>query len=176
MNASLLSQALLGGALLLAAGPAGAAAGARPAIAQAPRDPVARSQFTRAIRDREPVGDVVTLPNSVDHVYYFSEIRGMTGKTIVHRWMYHGRVMAEVRFPIGGPRWRVYSRKTLEPKQLGRWTVVVTNGSGWPLHAEMFDYVAATPPAHPAPAAVRRTAPPVATPAASKTPPADQDN
>lgn len=176
MNTSLLLRALLGGALLLTAAPAGAAPSSRPAITQAPRDPVARSQFTRAIRDHEPVGNVVTLPNSVDHVYYFSEIRGMTGKTIVHRWMYRGKVMAEVRFKIGGPRWRVYSRKTLDPKQLGRWTVVVTNGSGWPLHAEMFDYVAATPTPHPAPAAVRRTAPPVATPAASKTPPAGQDN
>ncbi len=136
--------------MLLTATAAGAAA-SHPAPAQARPNPVVRSQFTRAIRNREPVDDIVTLPNSVDHVYYFSEIRGMTGKTIVHRWMYHGRVMAKVRFHIGGPRWRVYSRKTLDPKQLGRWTVVVTNGSGWPLHAEMFDYVAATPPPRTAP-------------------------
>ncbi len=121
---------------------------AAPATPAAHPDPVVRSQFTRAIRDREPVDDVVTLPNSVDHVYYFTEIRGMAGRTIVHRWMYHGRIMAEVRFKIGGPRWRVYSMKTLDPDQTGRWTVVVTDGSGWPLHAEMFDYVAA--PAHPA--------------------------
>lgn len=159
MNASFLLRALLGGALLLTAAPAGAAPSSRPALAQTPRDPVVRSRFTRAIRNREPVDDVVRLPNSVDHVYYFTEIRGMTGKTIVHRWMYHGRVMAEVRFHIGGPRWRVYSRKTLDPKQLGRWTVVVTNGSGWPLHAEMFDYVAATPPPRTAHPGSRRTAP-----------------
>ena len=82
--------------------------------------------------------------------------------------------MAEVRFRIGGPRWRVYSRKTLDPAQLGRWTVVVTDGSGWPLHAETFDYVAAAPTPHPAPATVHPAAPPVATPATSKTPPAGQ--
>lgn len=155
---------LLGTVLTLMALPAAAGTAAPPASAPR-RDPVVQSQFTRAIRNHEPVDDVVTLPNSVDHIYYFTDIRGMTGKTIVHRWIYHGKVMAEVRFKIGGPRWRVYSRKTLAPDQLGRWTVVVTNGAGWPLHAEMFDYVAAQPKQHPAPAPAPR---PGAHPAAAR--------
>ncbi|HQU16227.1 MAG: hypothetical protein B7Z66_09915 [Chromatiales bacterium 21-64-14] len=138
-----------------------AAQSASPAAAPAHEDPVVRSQFTRGIKDREPVDDVVTLPNSVDQVYYFTDIKGMEGKTIIHRWMYDGRVVAEVRFKIGGPRWRVYSLKTLDPTSLGRWTVVVTDGSGWPLHAEMFDYVAAHPgkPAPPAAASAPKAAP-----------------
>lgn len=145
-----LALALAAAGPVASAGAAPAASSPPPAAPAARPDPVVRSQFTRAIRDREPVDDVVTLPNSVDHVYYFTEIRGMAGRTIVHRWMYRGRIMAEVRFKIGGPRWRVYSMKTLDPDQTGRWTVVVTDGSGWPLHAEMFDYVAApAPPAHP---------------------------
>lgn len=144
-----------------------AAPAAPEAAAAVHKDPVVRSQFTRGIKNREPVDDVVTLPNSVDQVYYFTDIKGMEGKTIVHRWMYDGRVVAEVRFKIGGPRWRVYSLKTLDPASLGRWTVVVTDGSGWPLHAEMFDYVAAHPDKPAAPHAA-----PVATPTPHATAPA----
>ena len=49
--------------------------------------------------------------------------------------------MARVPFVVYGPRWRVYSTKTLEPSWTGEWTVRVEDESGRVLHTESFSYV-----------------------------------
>ncbi len=105
-----------------------------------PKGRVSRAQFTTAIRDREPVDDLVVLEAPEDHIYYFSELRGLKGHHVVHRWIHDGRVLAEVGFDVKGDRWRVFSRKTLLPDQTGRWTVEVVDQSGWPLRASQFEY------------------------------------
>ncbi len=90
---------------------------------------VARSAFTTGVADREPADDLSTLGNDVARVLYFTELRGLEGRTVVHRWQYKGEVMAEVPFAVGGPRWRVHSSKALDPSWLGEWTVsVVVDG------------------------------------------------
>ncbi|RMG27703.1 MAG: DUF2914 domain-containing protein [Gammaproteobacteria bacterium] len=129
-------------ALLAAVRPA--AADPPGAVHRPPEGRVARATFTHGIRDREPIDRVVTLDNRARSLYYFTELRNLQGHTVVHRWRYHGQVLAEVPFHVGGPRWRVYSRKTLLPHQLGRWAVeVVDQDSGWPLRVDYFEYVAA---------------------------------
>ena len=60
-------------------------------------------------------------------------------------------MISSVSFDVGGPRWRVYSKKLLDAKTIGQWTVVVTDENGWPLavrkfiHGDkvMLDYLAA---------------------------------
>ncbi len=90
---------------------------------------VARSAFTTGVADREPADELSTLGNDVDRVLYFTDLRGLEGRTVVHRWQYKGEVMAEVPFAVGGPRWRVHSSKALDPSWLGEWTVsVVVDG------------------------------------------------
>ena len=117
--------------------------------AEVHRGSVARDAFTSAIEDREPVDNLTQIPNSQQRVYYFSDLRGLEGQIVTHRWEYNDQVMAEVKFKVGGPRWRVYSSKNLLPEWQGKWTVVVLDESGWPLKASMFEYVA-TPAAPPA--------------------------
>lgn len=102
---------------------------------------VARAQFTSGVNNREPVDRVVVLPNTVADVYFFTEVRHMAGQTIIHRWKYNDKVISEKRLSIGGPRWRAYSKVTLKPRDVGKWTVVVTDGSGWPLKAAIFEYM-----------------------------------
>lgn len=132
----------LGLALLATGACAQEAAG--PPVHEKPEGEVARAQFTRGIVDREPVDRVTVLPNDETTLYYFTELRRLAGHTVLHRWRYKGQVLAEVAFKVGGPRWRVYSRKTLLPSQLGRWEVeVVDRDSGWPLRVDYFEYVAA---------------------------------
>ena len=90
---------------------------------------MARSAFTTGVADREPADDLSTLSNDVDRMLYFTELRGLEGRTVLHRWQYKGEVMAEVPFAVGGPRWRVHSSKALDPSWLGEWTVsVVVDG------------------------------------------------
>ncbi len=100
---------------------------------------VARAIFTTGIVDREPVDELAELPADAGEVYFFTELRGLEGRTVSHRWEYEGRVMAEVPFAVGGDRWRVYSVKTMSPALVGKWTVMVVDESGWPVDAGVLD-------------------------------------
>jgi hypothetical protein len=99
---------------------------------------VARALFTTGIVDREPVDQVVSVDENQDSIYFFTDLRNLQGRTITHRWEFEGQFMGEVKFEVGGPRWRVYSKKTLNPGMTGKWTVMVLDQSGWPLHASIF--------------------------------------
>ena len=104
---------------------------------------VARAIFTSAIVDREPVDDLSTVSGGTQRVFFFTDLRELAGQIVTHRWEYNGNVMAEVTFKVGdGARWRVYSSKNLLPDWTGQWTVVVSNESGWPIKASMFEYTA----------------------------------
>lgn len=100
------------------------------AVETAPAGSVARSAFTSGIQDREPVDQLTEVTASNSQVYFFTELRDLDGQTVKHRWLYQGAVIAEVNFNVGGSRWRVWSNKTLQPDQLGTWTVEVVDGSG----------------------------------------------
>ncbi|HED40544.1 MAG TPA: DUF2914 domain-containing protein [Chromatiales bacterium] len=104
---------------------------------------VARAQFTSAIEAREPVDEITVLSNNVNKVYFFSELRNLQGETVTHRWIYAGKLMAEVSFNVGGPRWRVNSSKTLLPSWTGKWSVAVVDGTGAILSEDSFQYIEA---------------------------------
>lgn len=109
-------------------------------VGEKPAGWVERALFTSAVVDREPVDAVVLVEDGQRDITFFTELRQLAGRTVTHRWERDGEVVAEVPFEVGGPRWRVHSRKTLLPSQAGRWSVVVVDESGWVLHAEMFEY------------------------------------
>jgi hypothetical protein len=104
---------------------------------------VARSVFTSGVVDREPTDSINRLGNDARRIVYFTEIRGMQGKTVIHRWEYDGQVKGEVAFDVGADRWRVHSSKQLDPSWLGVWTVTVVDVDGNTLSEEKFTYVAA---------------------------------
>ena len=115
---------------------------------QKPQGEVARATFTTAVNDREPIDSIKSMANDKNKIYYFTELRNMTGKTIKHRWEYNGKVMAEIPFSIGGPRWRTFSSKILNPIWQGEWKVSVIDESGNTLSVNTFTYNQA--PAQPA--------------------------
>ena len=104
---------------------------------------VERASFTTAIKNREPLNKVTMLRNNQQKIYYFTELKNMTGKTVRHRWKYKGKVMAEIRFKVKGPRWRVYSRKWLERHRVGTWSASVISESGRTLSTSTFSYTRA---------------------------------
>jgi hypothetical protein len=99
---------------------------------------VARAIFTSEVVNREPVDQIVSAGAELDSIYFFTDLRNLQGRTVKHRWEFDGQFMGEIEFQVGGPRWRVFSRKTLYPGQSGKWTVLVLDESGWPLHASIF--------------------------------------
>ena len=111
-----------------------------------PDGSVSRAQFTTAVEDREPVDRVLVLRAPVRQVYFFSELRHLEGRTVTHRWEYKGQEVSQKSFDIGGPRWRVFSSKTLQPGQYGEWSVTVLDQTGWPLYTGIFNYQAGSGP------------------------------
>ena len=103
----------------------------------------ARAQFTQSIVDREPVGQVTELTNDNSKVYFFTELRGLKGQSVTHRWEYAGQPYAAVSFNVGSNRWRVWSSKNLQPGWTGVWTVSVVDEGGNLLSEETLNYVGA---------------------------------
>ncbi len=104
------------------------------------RQPTALAQFTTGIEDREPVDQVTFVPNDVHKIFFFSDLRGLTGQTVRHRWIYDGKTMAEVSFEVRGPRWRIWSSKELLPDWIGNWTVEIITANDEVLATETFTY------------------------------------
>lgn len=105
---------------------------------------ITRAAFTNAIEGREPVEQLTQLGNDKTSVYFFTEITGMNGHTITHRWEFGGETRFEISFSVGADRWRVWSNKTLAPDMTGEWKVVVLDEAGFILRTELLNYVAAT--------------------------------
>ena len=100
---------------------------------------VARAIVTTDVVDREPVNNLERVMAGNDKVFFFTGLRGMSGKTIKHRWSYDGEVMAEVEFNVGGPRWRVFSSKNLLPEWAGEWKAEVVDAEGTVLSEKVFE-------------------------------------
>lgn len=117
-------------------------------LAAEPR--VARAVITNAIEDREPVDDLSEFRNDQPIIYFFTELQNLEGATVTHRWELDGKLMAEVPFRVGSPRWRVWSSKNLDPESTGNWQVTVVSSNGEVLEAKQFDYLPVEAPAAPA--------------------------
>ena len=102
---------------------------------------VTRAVFTSNVKNHEPVDNISTLSNDITRICYFTEIRGMAGQTVVHRWEYKGKVLLEMPFKVGSSRWRAYSVKTLDPSWLGEWKASVVDASGSSLSVNTFTYM-----------------------------------
>jgi hypothetical protein len=113
---------------------------------------VTRAQFTSEVKNLEPLDSLMTLRNDKTRIAYFTEIRDMAGQTVMHRWEYNGKLMAEIPFKVGAARWRVYSTKTLDPSWVGEWKASVVDSAGSSLSVNTFTYTkaAGAPPSAPA--------------------------
>lgn len=104
---------------------------------------VMHAQFTTAVNNRAPADDVSTLDNSHDQVFFFTELKDAEDQTIIHRWEFNGKTVAEVSLQPKAAHWRTWSSKKLLPEQTGTWTVEVVDDSGKVLMSKTFDYTQA---------------------------------
>lgn len=105
---------------------------------------IARAVFSSDVIDREPIDDlgkvVYVKYGDIQRVYFFTDLRDMSGSQVSHRWKLDGDVMAEVSFEVGGDRWRVWSSKRLMPGFDGTWTTEVVQ-DGKVIDSRSFNYV-----------------------------------
>lgn len=143
MKRAILLAASLGltiAALPLVAEEAPAAAAASDAAPATQQGSVARAILTTAISEREPVDQVESVGADATSITLFTELRGMQGERVTHRWEYNGQVVSEVGFDVKSNRWRVWSNKSLQPVFAGKWTVSVVNSAGEVLVTRDFQY------------------------------------
>ena len=110
-------------------------------VAQVSDNRVARAQFTRGISKREPVDKLQELSVSDQQhdsvkLYFFSELKNLKGQTVTHRWLYEDEEVANIKFRVGGNRWRVYSSKNIQTHKSGAWSVTVNDSEGNVIYRE----------------------------------------
>jgi Protein of unknown function (DUF2914) len=102
---------------------------------------VLRTQFTTAIKDREPVDNLTELNNgTAERIYCFTELGNLTGQVVTHSWEYRGQVVEETQFHVESPRSRVWSSRLLTPDRPGSWTVIIMSAAGKVLAERTLDY------------------------------------
>ena len=106
-----------------------------------PHENISNAVFALDVEDRVPINIVEEADNSLGKIYFFTNIRNLSGERITHRWIYEGRVMADVSFNVNGPRWRVWSSKNLWNTWIGEWRVEVLTTDGSVLYEKVFNYV-----------------------------------
>lgn len=112
-----------------------------PLMADSFKGAVTRAIFTTTLIKSEPANEVLVLENNIVDISFFSEIVGMQGKTITHRWEHHGEPVFEKKFQLTEQTEKLVSNYKLSPHRTGEWMVVIADERGWPLKAVMFKYV-----------------------------------
>ena len=128
---------------------------------------VSRATFTSAIAGREPTDQLTRIPAG-RQVFYFTELTGLQGHVISHRWERDGHFQLGLQFPVTGNPWRVNSSKSLSPNQAGTWTVTVQNDDGVILRRDTL--IVDPPAAVPNPIAIPPALPPAVMPLSNVTP------
>lgn len=91
---------------------------------------VARAVFARQIVNREPVDEVTVMSGDIQGVYFFTELKNMTGHTATHRWEYEGQRVGYTEFKVTASPWRAWSYRNIPPGSTGTWKVKVLNTVG----------------------------------------------
>lgn len=87
---------------------------------------VSRALLTRAIKAREPVdiiGERIARASFSRKLYFFTEVNGLKGKLVRHKWYFQDQLQADVELSIYAERYRTYSSKNIAALQLGMWRV-----------------------------------------------------
>lgn len=109
-------------------------------LAQWPHENISQAVFSKSIENRAPIEIVTGVDGSLGKIYFFTNIRNLTGDKITHRWIYKDKVKAEVSFDIKGKRWRVWSSKNLWHTWTGQWKVEVVNQNNELLLTKIFEF------------------------------------
>jgi len=105
-----------------------------------PHENISQAVFAASIEDRAPVEIVTEANDSLGKIYFFTNVRNLTGDKITHRWIYKDKVKAEIIFDIKGKRWRVWSSKNLWHKWTGQWKVEIVNQQNEILLTKTFEF------------------------------------
>lgn len=94
---------------------------------------IARMQLAAGMNGLEP-GPPLPLPLRLAPgqgrtVYFFTELRGLSGHTVLHRWELNGRVMQERQLKPTSQAWRGYTALSITGALAGSWRVAAIDAA-----------------------------------------------
>lgn len=101
---------------------------------------VAHAQFTTKFDRRLPANQVSVVEDPHQAVSFYTEIVGMHGQTVTHRWSYDGEVVYQVSSMINGSKWRFWSTQILPADKPGTWRVDVLDEMNTILRSLRLEY------------------------------------
>ena len=105
----------------------------RPTRASAPAadvETIGRAQFTTEVQEREPVDEIEQVPAGAERVVFFTELRGLEGREVIHKWTLNGHPGVVREMNVGGPRWRAWSIHPVTEELEGTFQVEVLDDTG----------------------------------------------
>lgn len=91
---------------------------------------VPQSGVGTGVVDRQLVGQAETFSVGARVVFWTQIVGGGSGDAVQHVWLHNGEIAGVVDLPVGGPRWRTQSRRTLESDAQGAWVVEARDSGG----------------------------------------------
>ena len=103
-------------------------------------DKVTRMQLAASMQGLEP-GPPIHLPirlgqGQVRTIYFFTELRGLNGRSVLHRWEWNGRVMQERQLQPASQSWRTYTGMGITGDMKGSWRVSAVDAASGKILAE----------------------------------------
>jgi hypothetical protein len=95
-----------------------------------PEEGVAMAQITTTISRRYPADEIKALGNPHQPISFFTEVHGMSGKEVTHRWFHGDELVFEAAFTIRGDAWRVWSTQLLPKNMPDEWKVEAVDDKG----------------------------------------------
>lgn len=92
-------------------------------------DVVKRAVICSGVSNHEPTDSLTTIPATTNKVFFFTEIAGLEGKTVTHRWLKDGAKVADVRISVATNRYRCHSSRSVAGKS-GQWSVQLLSEDG----------------------------------------------
>ena len=108
------------------------AVGAQDAQEEAAATELLRMIVCEDVAEREPVGAADSFANSVGSLMCFTQVstREETPMKLYHRWFVGEKLAAEIPIRVGGPMWRCWSRKSIQPSWSGPCRVEILTEEG----------------------------------------------
>jgi hypothetical protein len=111
-----------------------------PLAAAAADGSVGISTFTSGVSNGEPIDYRQEFFNNTPVVFFYSELLGLSGQTVRHRWSLEGKPMQEVAIEVTRARQTAWSKSVMQPEWTGNWTVEVVDQAGKVLGRWNFAY------------------------------------
>lgn len=85
--------------------------------------------------------NLTVVDHRVGSIIFYTEIIGLSGQAVTHRWFYNGSQVSTITLNINSMRTVNWSRSSVAPSQLGNWEARVVDSSGRTLASRSFNVV-----------------------------------